>query len=99
MADHKQHTVEDHSKHSQSHSENHAQHEMMEHSMHNMEPHNAHQGHVMSKEDHAAHATVPSGAARNGISFSRQPAVPASSGLVQLDIPETDMIDMSEMTP
>jgi Cu2+-exporting ATPase len=59
MKDHKQHTMEDHSKHGQSKSENHAQHETMDHSTHKMEEpsaHDAHQGHVMSKEDHAAHA-------------------------------------------
>ena len=44
-------------------------------------------------------ATVPSGAAPNGISFSTQPAVPASSDVMQLEIPETDMLDLPGMTP
>ena len=44
-------------------------------------------------------ATAPSGIAPNGISFSTQPAVPASSDVMQLEIPETNMLDMPGMTP
>ena len=54
---------------------------------------------VIDIEQRTVIATIPSGAAPNGISFSALPAIPAPSSEVQLEIPESDMMDMPGMTP
>jgi YVTN family beta-propeller protein len=54
---------------------------------------------VIDIEQKTVIATILSGTAPNGISFSALPAIPASSSEVQLEIPESDMMDMPRMTP
>ena len=54
---------------------------------------------VIDIEQKIVIATIPSSAAPNGISFSALPAIPALSSEMQLEIPESDMIDMPGMTP
>jgi YVTN family beta-propeller protein len=56
---------------------------------------------VIDIEQKAVIATIPSGTTPNGISFSALPAIPipAPSSEVQLEIPESDMMDMLGMTP
>ena len=53
----------------------------------------------MKVDPQAVIATIPSGAAPNGISFSVLPAVPAPSSEIQLEIPEGGQMDMPGMTP
>ena len=54
---------------------------------------------VIDIEQKTVIATIPSGAAPNGISFSALPAVPAPSSEIQLEIPEGGQMDMPGMTP
>jgi hypothetical protein len=54
---------------------------------------------VIDIEKQAVIATIPSGSAPNGISFSTLPAVPAPSSRIQLEIPELRQMDMPGMTP
>lgn len=49
---------------------------------------------VIDIEQKAVIATIPSGAAPNGISFSTLLAVPAPSSEIQLEIPEGGQMDM-----
>lgn len=56
-------------------------------------------GSVIDIEQKTVIAPIPGGTAPNGISFSALPAIPASSSEAQLEIPESDMMDMPGMTP
>ena len=51
-------------------------------------------GRVIDIEKKAIVATVPSGNAPNGISFSPLAAIPANSTTLQLKLPESDMPEM-----
>ena len=54
---------------------------------------------VIDIEQKTVIATIPSGVAPNGISFSALPVIPASSLEVQPEMPEGGQMNMPGMTP